>query len=1342
MKQWFAFITTVFYLFITSDVRAQLAFDHLKVENGLSQNSVLAITKDRFGFMWFGTRNGLNRFDGHRFKTYLYSGPDDENRLLSNYITTLSLDSDQKLLIGTSKGLNVYSESSDSFEKIHYQPLEESTILSRQVSCLLADNQKRLWIGTKDGLYIIDHQGKATRKSLPFIPRQDKGKNEESINALYQDRYGLIWIGTTRGLFEISLKTGQIRHFTSEPDKPGTLNDHSVTAFCEDNLGRLWIGTFRGGLNLFNRPASTFINFSNKSTGGLISNTIRSILPDHQNNIWVATIEGLSIFNTKTFNAVNYRHESQHKTSLSNNSLYALFRDKNNSFWIGTYYGGINVYNPQNIAFKVYQHSAYYSSISDDVISCFQEDSKGNLWIGTEGGGLNYLDKRTGRFTQFKHHPNGNSSPVPSNQIKDIFLDRDKNIWIGTHGGGLAYFDEKLNKFTTSDALPNASESFKPEVSFIFEDSRRRFWVATNDGLKLFSRIGKQLTPTQNTYFPNPKFNARHIIETREGRVLFSNYDVLYEIKRDALAASAFSLADLQVGAINCIFEDSKKKLWLGTDKGVINWPSKKVLNKEQGLSDNHVVGIVEDQHGYLWVSTNNGMSRLDPASDVFRNYTTHDGLPGNEFTANAFYKNSSGEIYMGGLNGFFSFTPSNSEVHSKPYPMFFTELKVMDILWEKVKNSTSPFFLIKEIHLPYHRNDLTLNFALLNFMKPYKNRYAYLLEGYHKEWIFTDESSVVFSRLPPGTFTLKVKGADNNGIWSAPAVLSIRIHPPFWKTWWAYILYFLIIASATILVSRFLFLKALVVRENQLHNFKLSFFTNISHEIRTHLLLIGGPIENLLLESPKKNKNLVMLKKNFDNLLILVNELMDFRKAESGFMNLSVEKQDLISMIREILALFRLTMETKKIRVRLTSSSEPVFLTYDREQIKKVFYNLLSNACKFTPERGQISISITEKAEKVIIDISNTGKRISPQHIPNLFNNYYQVEDLTHQNTGYGIGLALSKNITELHHGSIEVNGLKSGDQTDHRTTFRITLLKGDEHFSAEQKQKKNLLLNKREDLIEPRIYSFETNKTDSRSGAIKEKPYTILLVEDNKEVSELITEMLEHDYRVLTSQNGKAGLETALETIPDLIISDVMMPEMTGFEMCKALRADARTRHIPVIMLTAKTYYEDHISGLEAGADIYLSKPFSMKVLELQVRNLLESRVGLIRKFLDEFNSLISNQLKPERIIPESPIDQLFLIKIVEILEKYMDDHGFTVAKLAREIGMSQPVLYKKLKAITGMTVNDFVKSVKMKHAAKMLRESTLTIYEVASLVGYEDTKHFSREFKKTYGVSPSKF
>jgi len=875
-------------------------------------------------------------------------------------------------------------------------------------------------------------------------------------------------------------------------------------------------------------------------------------------------------------------------------------------------------------------------------------------------------------------------------------------------------------------------------ITCLLSDSQDRLWAGTRaDGLFLYRADRDAFVAVNKTS------HIRHLFEDRKGNIWVATHLGIYILAkhtvqfRQLLAKEPASL----LKEVNVIREDLKGNIWLGTyNAGLIRYDpvrkSLKMYTTANGLPSNVIAGILEDAGGALWISTDNGLAKY--AAGVFKTYTVKDGLPGNVFNYNSLLKHSSGEMFFGGYNGLLSFFPGQIKDNTRIPKAVFINLRLFN---QPVRIGDETGLLkqningVKELSFSHEQNIFSVDFAVLNYVKPEKNKYAYKLEGFEKEWNYVQRPSATFTNLPPGTYTLLTRGTNNDGVWSAPARLIIHVKPPFWATWWAYLCYVLLFSGLLFFILRFIWMRALLKREQEVHQMKLDFFTNVSHEIRMPLTLIMGPLEVLINESqefPVLNRKLLALKKNAGRLTRLVTELMDFRKAEAGKMALQVSPGNLVNFCREIFLSFRYLAVKHQIDYQFESGERRIAVYFDKFQLEKVIFNLLSNAFKFTPDRGTIKLTVSSTgAGSVQVTVSDSGIGIARENRPHIFTNFYQVKDPASRNSGTGIGLALSKKIAQFHHGDLTLLPQRDNDML--HTSFRLELKLGAGHFRPEE------LITPYLNTDNPVLYQdypdVETFTESQVPALAEEEEVNILIVEDNAEIRAFIRQSLQQRYRILEAANGKAGLELAFERIPDLILSDVMMPEMDGLELCHLLKTDERTSHIPVILLTARSGNIHEVNGLKTGADAYMTKPFGVNILQLTINNLLRLQAGMRKKFSQQIT------LQPSNILIESS-DEEFLNKLMRLIELNFINADFSVNTLAAEIGMSTPVLYKKIKALTGMTVNNFIKSVRLKRAAQLLKQNQSTVYEVAYMVGFNDSKYFSKEFTKQFGLTPSEY
>ncbi len=1335
------------FLSITAIAQQEVHFDHLNMDKGLSQNSVISIVQDKYGFMWMGTRHGLNRYDGYRFKTYK-ENTRDTNSIKNDYINVLLKDSRGTLWVGTDYGLSVYDYEHDTFIDINnqYRRKNES---AKSVTSLLEDRSGQLWVGTESGLLLLKHP--ENRQFTEHVNATTTDLPGNNIRCLYQDVQGNIWVGTSTGLCRIIDNNGQLRfqRFYHTTDHR-SLSDNYITSLVEDKDNQLWIGTQNGGLNLYNDSSGNFITFRHSlERGSIISDVVRKLALDNMGKLWIGTLEGLSIMDTRTGEVTSYRYDSANKKSLSQNSVYSIYKDKNGSMWVGTYYGGINISYPYVTRFISYQKNNYLPSINCNIISSLLEDKKNNFWIGTEGGGLNYYNRKTGKYKWYLTKK-GDEYSIGSNLVKTLYLDHSGILWVGTHGGGLNSFETTTDSFKRYLLNPAIPETLIEEINTITEDEKGQLWIGTQKSGIVVSNVKKN----KFSQLEYPLINRR--IKGKSVDLIFMDGDdtwiatinELLLLNRKTKILTVFNnmiehANSLGSNTVNCLTKTRDGELWFGTYYGGVSRYDKKqkrfiTYTTEDGLCNNNVIGIEEDSNGHLWLSTGNGLSSFDRFSHTFRNYNTSDGLPGNEFNKKASFRSLSGELFFGGFQGFVSFFANKILTNTKRDQVIMTGLRLLD---KPVTINGPDHLLNKNIGLKEHlnfghnQNTFTLEFALLNFIKPEKNRYAYKLEGYDKTWSYVSTPYATYTNLPAGTYTFFIKGINNDGTYSKNIrKLTITVSPPFYQSWWAYVIYTCCIASLAILVVRYLLIRVVLKKEKEVNAHKLEFFTNISHEIRTPLTLIFGPLEkliNMTTHDLQINNSLRLIRTSTDRLHSLVNELLDFRKIESGHMVLQLSKGDIVVFCKEIFLAFQNLALSKNIRYSFEPEEQEIACVFDPMQLEKVLFNLLSNAIKFCALNGIVNLSLKKNNITVTIEVSNTGKGIPTASQPNLFNDFYQINPST--DIGTGLGLSLSKRIVELHQGTISFLSIPAEDGHSGFTCFKVSL-PADTIVNIHQQPPSALYRRPESAYSVPHAPIVQKrNARQSSAGCLQPFTYTILLAEDHDDIRQHLSNTLGNDYEILEAENGLQAWETAATLLPDLVISDIMMPGMDGLELCRKIKTDERTSHISVILLTARSAYIHEVNGLETGADAYISKPFTDKLLRLKIQNMLSARENLRKKFAQIMT------LEPKNLIVNKT-EQNFLNKIIQIIEDNMAEPDFGVPILAIEIGMSKPVLYKKIRSLTDLSVNDLIKSLRLKKAAKMLQNPNFSIAEVAYAVGFSDRKYFSLEFKKMFGKTPT--
>jgi ligand-binding sensor domain-containing protein/signal transduction histidine kinase/DNA-binding response OmpR family regulator len=1342
-----------------------LQFSNKSVEDGLSQSAVMAICQDDRGYMWFGTQDGLNKYNSVEFIIYR-NKPNDSLSLPSNAVSEIYKDRRGNIWVGTTSGLATYIPDMDVFKAI---PVDQrnNIIDGMEVTSFLHDRDDNLWIGTTIGLFKWIKGEHTNVERLPTASYQNNGLPGSNIQNLYQDKHGKIWVGTTNGLCRLEITTdGGYEYYTYQykPGDPSGITHNFISVITEDLNGNLWIST-RGGLNKFEKESERIIQYTSDKYD-LIDDFIRHILVDHHNNIWIGTYRGLSHLDQQNGIFTNYIHDPDNPYSLSDNSIHSMYKDIKGTIWIGTFFAGVNLLDEDINRFDHLRYNHYKNSINYDIISAMVEDENGNIWIGTEGKGLNYYDRQQDVFHHYTSNPDLPNT-LRADNIKTLYLDHNNNLWVGTYRGGLS-----CKKAGTTDFKQYLS--YPTDIFAIREDKSHRLWIGTfGEGLWTYDSINHNFFRYDKSGDDDLALTdgyIRVVFEDSRGNLWIGTQDGLNVRFNDTnkFIQYRYNHDDPNSLSNNIIFtikEDSKGRVWIGTYGGGLNiydfaTNNFKKYTKKDGLPGDNIIGILEDDDGHLWLSTNNGLCKFNPSTGHAFNFDVRDGLPGNEFNFNSFLKTSTGEMYFGSKKGFTYFHPDKIKESIFKAPIVFTGLKLFN---NPVSINGSDGLLKKDISLTnsivfnYKQNVFTVDFALLSYLHPKKNKYAYKLEGLEDEWNFVTIPSATYTNLDHGLYTLLVRAANNDGVWTDNlASLEIEVLPPPWKTWWAYLLYLVIVVTLLLIFANFIRIRTKLEhdlhlehlekeKERDLHQLKLQFFTNISHEIRTPLTLIIGPLQNIIEKYGNDNylyRQLVSVKNNADRMLRLVNQLMDLKKQEIGKLKIQAAQGNIVKFIKEIKLSFQEKALIKNIDYQLNTESDEILVWYDRDEFEKVLFNLLSNAFKFTPEGGKIYLNLrtiekdTESGSKgfLKIEIEDNGIGIPAAHVEKIFERFYQVDKSSPG--GSGIGLALSRGIVDLHHGEISVESKEMSNEEPGKTVFTVLLPLGNSHLQehemindfVDSEQIIGYIKNKGADIK----YEMNTNISPS----VKPRPaYSLLIVEDNDQIRSFIKEVLTEKFRIYEAANGVEGWDTALRRLPDLIISDVVMPEMDGIELCRKLKTDERTSHIPVMLLTARTALIHKVNGYETGADEYVTKPFDIKLLEVRVNNLIESRIQMRKKF---GNKVL---LEPTSVATNST-DEKFLNKAIAIVEANILDEDFNVTTLAKEIGMSQPVLFRKIKALTNMNIADFIKSIRLKKAVTLLQNQELTVAEIAMEVGYSDPKYFSKIFKKYYGKLPSAY
>lgn len=1362
-------ISLITFLEVGFSQNPGIKFKNISREQGLSNSTIQCIYQDFEGFMWFGTADGLNRYDG--YKTIVYqNNPIDSKSIKDNFITCILEDKNKTIWVSSGTGLNRFNRDLNNFTRFSNQPKNPASISNNIVHCIYKDLRGNLWLGTLDGLNLLGKNG----SSFIRYSNLKNGVNGNNIICIFEDRKGNLWIGTDGGgLFQFNREICQFKAVPIQKNND-IISNNSITAITEDASGNLLIGTKGGGLVALNMEQHSFINYRHNESNpsSLSGDVVKSLLSTPKNGIWVGIENGgLNRLNPVNGSFSHYENNLDNPTSLSQKTPSAIYEDNQGNIWVGTHRGGVNLYCPAPNKFDFYTQGR--NSLSFKDVKAFFEDKQGLLWIGTDGGGINIWNRKTGFFQSYRHQK-GNASSIGSDAILNIMQDKKGNIWVGTWGGGLNLYtgNGQFKKFLNNPAKTFSISS--NNVWHIFEDSRSNLWIATSyGGLNLFDRKTERFTRITTDSHKKTSFLGNNVVSINEDKkrnLWFSTSDGglnCLDINTGQFKHYFFQNKDVLeggVGNLRVIFIDHKQRLWVGR-KGLYlfdyNKNSFSLYTNNPTLSNEQIQGITEDKNGILWISTSNGLFSFKPETKALRQYTSADGLQGLEFNQNACIRLASGEMLFGGFNGFNIFNPINIPKVKNASPVYITDLQIFNKSVEYGQTGSplkSPVGQAKEIRLQYNQSVFSLEYSALDYISPEETQYAYKLEGFDKNWNYVGtQRKATFTNLDPGVYTFHVKAATNAGVWNnKDTFVKIIILPPYWMTWWFRMLATLLLLS--IAYSMFFYHRKFESKRldeqkaREIQQMQLQFFTNISHEFRTPLSLIAGPLELIQKEEgilPRHLHYLQMMQRNVNRLLGLISELMDFRKVEEGVLTLKVMPGNLGIFVKELAGDFANMALQKNIRFNVNLPEPLTDVWFDHQVVEKIIINLIYNSFKYTADGGTITIGVLASMQnfvspyenelviksnyqairQVYIRITDTGKGISKESIRYLFDRYYRI---TQEHLGSGVGLAFVKSLTRLHKGSINVYS-----QLHKGTEIIIALPCTKEDYTNEEKWIGHTVdgevqlesIRYKSIYQEPLPHSFTRNI--EATPVIKH----ILIVDDNEELRIFLKESLGSIYSISEAENGSDGLEKARAETPDLIISDVMMPVMDGIEFCRQLKGDIEISHIPFIMLTAKDALQAKMDGLGGGADYYFSKPISLALLMLTIRNMFDQRQKIKERYSSDYNVEV-------RELVHSAKDKDFINNLIELMELQIENTDLNVDYICQQIGMSRTKLYKKIKDLTGQTINEFVRVFRLKKAVEIMTNEDIPIMEVMYRIGIQSHSHFTTSFKKEFGKTPSQF
>lgn len=1328
-------------------------FSHLGVEDGLSQVSILSIFQDSEGYIWFGTRNGANRYDGYEFKVY-QNEVNNPASISDNYIRKISEDKNKNIWIGTSNGVNCIDYKTQQISRFYPQAINPQ-ITTNAVNNFLRHADGELYAFTTRS--ILKCNSDKTVEEMPYLTEM-----ESPIHSIAQDNAGDIFIGTEdKGLYIFTSGWKLKKHYLPDSsNNQQTLPISTISALLPGPGNTVFIGTNENGLCLYNKKEQTFTRL-NTDNSGLNNNSVRHLTILSKDSILIGTFRGLNILNTQNMIITPINMDMKAKGALSHYSIHSMLIDRDQTLWVGTYSAGVNYHSP------FYRPASFITTNSfAGIIGQGREDSNGNMWFATEGAGLLYYNPRTEEQKLYPIKPL-QAGNYEINILKSILIQGD-SILCSTHFGSVYLFSirdkqyKKIHDYKYND------------INTLYIDSKQRLWIPTNTPDQTVMADKEKTTSYFNVNGHKKQFRGMCLIKELEPDVFLFGaisdsvfvYDMNKETTTDLTSLLQNGDKRKRLGSISGALKDDNQFIWIATTKGGLfrldsNLNLIQNYQKENGLSESYINSLSIDKNGDIWVVTGKELYKLNRPENKFELVKPVDS-PTQEYSlyANNCVSND-GTLYFPGNQGILAINPQKVLTNPNRPPVYVTSLLINsqeDPEGLPTYQELLPLQYNNNITLKASQGNITIRYSALNFIHSEDNSYAYMMEGADHNWHnIGNRREAYYSNLSPGKYTFRVKAANNDGVWNPEeAVLHITVNPPFYKTWWAYSLYLCILSLIITLIIRWQHRKHEREREekyrqleqermNELHEERMRMFTNFSHELRTPLTLIINPLNDLLQRvtfSPEVKEALQMIKKNTGRMLLLINNLMDIQKYEAGKSILQKTRFNFSAFIQEMYHSFESVAHNRNIQFTLKNElPEPYFTCYDEAEIEKVFFNLLSNAFKFTPANGNVTLRIKRISQGqcetlpmfpeqqsstliepsyLLIEIVDTGKGFNKKEAEKIFEPFYRAEEDIHkQVAGTGIGLSLTRSIVLQHQGCIWT------DSTEEKgTNFQILL----PDTEMQDIKKEEETINSHPSEISKKV-ALLVEETEARNKQ------TVLLVDDNQEVLLYLEQQLQPDYTVMKAINGKDALEQLESTFPNIVISDVMMPEMNGLELCKRIKESLDFCHIPVILLTAKSMVSQVEEGLEAGADDYIVKPFQVSLLKARVRNLLSLR--------EKMKSIYGESLTLRNLGVEEPDeDNDFLTQYIDIVKANISNQELDVSVIYQALGMSRANFYRKVKAVTGLSPIELIKNIRLEAGAKLLKESNMNISEIAQHIGFSSRSYFARSFKAVYGMSPTEY
>jgi len=1290
-----------------------IRFRNYSVAEGLPSSTVRAIAQDDQGYLWFGTKNGISRFDGYQFRNFQYK-KNDTSSLGNNFIHCITRVDSTHLWIGTENGVYILDLEKEQFS--HFGPPKEKTVYD-----ILRDKDGMIWFASRlNGLYCYD----PGKRSLQHFKAGNSGLSSDEVSRIAQDDDGNIWIGTFgRGIDIYNPSTGSFSNLRAATS--GLSNDY-INIVYKGRDGVMWVGTWNGGLCKWQPGQRRFRVYRNDGSPYAIrDNIIRALCQVAPDKIYVGTEKGLNVLDLATDRFTAYTNKADDPFSISDNAIYSIFPDRAGTMWVGTFFGGASYFNEKGAAFDLYYPTGEPSALSGRAVSCFLEDGPGKLWVGTEDGGLQYFNTATRTFQQYPFLRG--QQKLSYHNIHTLLRDKAGKIWIGLFAGGVNVLDPKTGKVEYFQHQPGNIHSLNSNNVFcIYQDNDNQIWIGTDRGLDLYDSERRDFTRVLQDGVSNTIIYD--IYEDKNKTLWFATYNdglIFYNKKTeqwDKVTAEGMI-------KLTCLYDDHQGNLWIGSDGGGLhkyNFSTKQVepYNDKTGISANVVYGIQQDDAGLIWITTNNGIYSIDPKKGKARHFTPQDNLQSRQFNYKAFCKMSDGKLFAGGIKGFNAFYPEKVSSVTDKIHVSFTNFQLFNrnVPLSEDGPLQQQINYTHQLILQHHQSVMSFEFAALNFSAPEKLSYAYKMEGFDPDWNYVgDQRKATYTNLSPGAYTFKVKATADKGNWNVPeSTMQLIIQPPFYKTTLAYIIFMLLALGAAYGIYRYSFnylrrqneikMERLKNKEEQeFYARKIEFFTVMAHEIRTPLSLIIAPLEKLLTMNnwrQEEKQQLAIMDENAERLMDLVNQLLDFRRIESDAYEIRKENVDIISLVQSVYSRFSSLPYQKDIEFTMSTRLSRLLLHADPEVLNKILSNLLINAFRFAKTKVSISVFDIAGAEgegtRLCISVEDDGIGIPAAHIRNIFKQFFTTAT---EHQGTGIGLALANSLAEKHGGKLLVES-REGE----KTIFTLELPVSGQQPAQQERS--------------------------NEAAFIDDERLLILVVEDDLAIQTFLAESFQDSgYNVVKASNGKAALELIEAHSIDLVISDIMMSEMDGLELCYQVKTNIEYSHIPFVLLTARGNSESELKGIEAGADAYIMKPFKWKHIAAVTKNLISSREKLRLKFSEQPNSDVS-------VLTTNSRDKAFMEKVVNIIEERIIDPQLSVEELSRDMAMSRSNLHKKLKSLSGYVPNELIKLVRLKHAAKLLQTAEHTVTEIAYMTGFSSPSYFSKCFLQQFKVTPREY